>query len=305
MPFIDMCYKYCVEHDISATHGEKIAKKSLSEDDMVKNEGISRRKMIPRAYTSAIDYRLRLHSNTFQTNYVIFGSKSNDELSEKEAREKCFDTYHGLLSQILGQVISSDPVNVSNDEGSNTGRENSFPVVLPVAFNRSICIQHAHHPKTQETACQHIALFSFNDLCRKDIGAADYRAIASSFSAIIIHTIPVLSLKEHNEARRFITLIDELYEAKCCIFCSAEAAPNDLFAVPEHFVKNNLNAEQSGIDFKSDKLLGVDVAQQGGIGVGQLASVKELTFAFQRAASRLVQMCSRKWWDSYYKGTDK
>ena len=51
------------------------------------------------------------------------------------------------------------------------------------------------------------------------------------------------------------------------------------------------------METKVGELFGIDVAQSSGKTVGELASVRELSFAFRRAASRLTQMCSRQWWD--------
>ena len=48
---------------------------------------------------------------------------------------------------------------------------------------------------------------------------------------------------------------------------------------------------------ESEKIFGIDVAQQGGAPVGALASVRELSFAFERSSSRIFEMCSRSWWN--------
>ncbi len=55
---------------------------------------------------------------------------------------------------------------------------------------------------------------SFDFLCKQDLGAADYGAIAHEFPTVIIDRIPRLSLQNAAEARRFIILVDELYEHK-------------------------------------------------------------------------------------------
>lgn len=61
------------------------------------------------------------------------------------------------------------------------------------------------------------------------MGAADYLTIASTYRTVIITDIPVLKLSSKNQARRFIWLIDALYESRCNIICSAEAEPEQLF----------------------------------------------------------------------------
>ncbi|KAI4153268.1 MAG: hypothetical protein LQ340_002415, partial [Diploschistes diacapsis] len=74
-----------------------------------------------------------------------------------------------------------------------------------------------------------ISLWSFPELCARNLGPADYVSLASTFHTFILIDVPVLSLLEKNEARRFITLLDALYEAKCKLLIQASAGPDDLF----------------------------------------------------------------------------
>ena len=74
-----------------------------------------------------------------------------------------------------------------------------------------------------------IALCSFHSLCATNLGPAEYITICSTFHTLILTDVPVLTLLQKNEARRFITLLDALYEAKCRLLVSAEAPPDKLF----------------------------------------------------------------------------
>jgi cell division protein ZapE len=74
---------------------------------------------------------------------------------------------------------------------------------------------------------------SFADLCAKPLGPADYLAIAEAARVLILDDIPVLSRARNNEARRFVTLIDALYEARVRLICSAAAEPPALYAEGE------------------------------------------------------------------------
>ena len=53
--------------------------------------------------------------------------------------------------------------------------------------------------------------------------------MASTFHTLILDSVPVLTLSQKNEARRFITLLDALYEARCKLIMHAEAGPDDIF----------------------------------------------------------------------------
>ena len=74
-----------------------------------------------------------------------------------------------------------------------------------------------------------VARFGFEDLCAKPLGAADYLAIAEAFHTVLIDDIPALSPAKRNEAKRFVTLIDALYENKVRLICSAEVGANELY----------------------------------------------------------------------------
>ena len=77
-----------------------------------------------------------------------------------------------------------------------------------------------------------------------------------------------------NSSRRFITLIDELYDNKCALLCIAQSYPDLLF--PSSSASSSL-------------------LENG----GDSASIAEMNYAFQRTKSRLYQMCSKLWWDKY------
>jgi cell division protein ZapE len=74
-----------------------------------------------------------------------------------------------------------------------------------------------------------VAVFSFRRLCGEPRGAADYLAIAQRFHTVIIVGIPVMTREMRNEAARFVTLIDALYEHKVKLLAAADAEPAGLY----------------------------------------------------------------------------
>jgi cell division protein ZapE len=98
--------------------------------------------------------------------------------------------------------------------------------------------QHPGAPSTIEVKGRHVpvplasmgvARFRFADLCEKPLGAADYLSIARAFHTIILDCVPVLTAERRNEARRFVHLIDTLYDNRNCLIVSAEAEPLGLY----------------------------------------------------------------------------
>lgn len=77
-------------------------------------------------------------------------------------------------------------------------------------------------------AAGRVARFTFRDLCEKPLGASDFLAIADRFDTVFIDHIPLLSADRRNETKRFIILIDALYDHTVRLFASAAAMPEDL-----------------------------------------------------------------------------
>jgi cell division protein ZapE len=78
-------------------------------------------------------------------------------------------------------------------------------------------------------AAQGVARFSFADLCAQPLGALDYLRIAHAFHTVLISDVPVLTPPRRNEARRFINLIDALYDNRVGLVVSADAEPDELY----------------------------------------------------------------------------
>jgi cell division protein ZapE len=74
-----------------------------------------------------------------------------------------------------------------------------------------------------------VALTSFDELCMHALGPADYLEIGRRFDIIILADIPKLTNEKCNEAKRFVTLIDALYEHKVKLICSAEVPAQELY----------------------------------------------------------------------------
>ena len=80
-----------------------------------------------------------------------------------------------------------------------------------------------------------VARFSFHDLCEAPLAAADYLRIAREFHTIILDHIPAMTYDNRDAAKRFIILIDTLYDMNVKLIASAAAAPEDLYRADQGF----------------------------------------------------------------------
>lgn len=158
--------------------------------------------------------------------------------------------------------------------------------------------------------------FDFADLCGQSLGPADYLTLASTFHTLVLDKVPVLTLLKKTEARRFITLLDALYECPRKLLISAEQ-PESLFFPDaatgtdddllwtESYTKAQLDmstpyrpniASYTGRNRDEMVVSVVDTP----VDSSKLSAFtgEDDRFAFRRAVSRLYEMRSRRWWES-------
>jgi peroxisome-assembly ATPase len=163
------------------------------------------------------------------------------------------------------------------------------------------------------------ARFDFSELCARNLGPADYLTIASSFSTIIIDNVPILTLTMKNEARRFITLLDALYECRVKLLIRAATSPEILFFPDadsvasedllwkESYSKAQLdmtNPYRPNISTytgrnQSETVVKVPLVDRP-VDSSRLTAFtgEDERFAYRRAVSRLFEMTSKRWWES-------
>ncbi len=98
------------------------------------------------------------------------------------------------------------------------------PLEIPV-LGRSLHVPESAH------GC---ARFSFVDLCEAPLGPPDYLALASHFQTVFVEGIPALKTSQRNEAKRFVLLIDTLYDAKRHLVASSAQPPERIYPQGDH-----------------------------------------------------------------------
>jgi cell division protein ZapE len=101
-----------------------------------------------------------------------------------------------------------------------------------------------------------VARFSFAELCDKPLAASDYLRLAHDYHTILIDRIPVMDYAERNAAKRFIALIDTLYDNAVKLMASAQADPVSLYRATEGFEANEFKRTSSRlIEMSSESYL--------------------------------------------------
>ncbi len=118
-----------------------------------------------------------------------------------------------------------------------------------------------HVPK----ALKGVAVFSFKRLCGEARGATDYLAVARHFHSVIIVGIPRMGPENRNEAARFVTLIDALYEYKVKLLASAAAPPDQLYVAGDGAFEFERTASRLA-EMQSDDYLALGHGQEDAAG---------------------------------------
>jgi len=140
-----------------------------------------------------------------------------------------------------------------------------------------------------EKCCGRILDVSFSDLCEKPLGATDYLAIARVFRTVILRNVPVFTRSNLGESRRFITLVDTLYDNRVRLACSAAADVQELFRVDAN---DQIELTDSQRVLMDDLRVGArEEAAQANVFSGA-----EEEFAFNRTVSRLNEMRTAAYW---------
>jgi len=144
-----------------------------------------------------------------------------------------------------------------------------------------------------DKSCGGVLFSTFEELCARPLWTNDYLKLTQVFHTIIIKDIPILSQKNKAEARRFICLIDTLYDHKIRVVASGELPYWELFQNTSISDEERLDANRMLIDD-----LGIKAADKGSLDSGVFSGEEEL-FAFDRTVSRMTEMQTPDYWKKW------
>jgi len=141
-------------------------------------------------------------------------------------------------------------------------------------------------------AAGRVGRLTFSELCESNSGEADYLALAQHFDVVVVENIPKFrSLEAADTLRRFVKLLDVLYDRKVRLVLSAEASLDDLFADIRSDIKSGGNlgdlAWRTAL-YSADGSAGMSPAAA--------STLMEAVRATERAESRLREMRTERYW---------
>ncbi|XP_051205938.1 uncharacterized protein [Lolium perenne] len=156
------------------------------------------------------------------------------------------------------------------------GDEEPTPQTVEVVMGRKLQVPLGAH------GC---AYFTFEDLCDRPIGAADYFGLFKRFHTLAVDGVPKFGFHNRAAAYRFVTLVDVMYENKARLLCTAEARPLELFENIVTVAEAQRSSPRSSRSSKSDN--------------PDLCVDNELGFAKDRTISRLTELNSREYLEEF------
>ncbi|XP_077286826.1 putative ATPase N2B [Arctopsyche grandis] len=239
-----------------------VATSNRAPDDLYKN-GLQRSNFVPFiqvlkdhceviSLNSGIDYRRRTGDNKIGGTYFV--------VNEDNINNNPVDTLFKFLVSMENDIIRPRTINIM-------GRN--------VKFNKS---------------CGQVLDTTFSELCERPLGSSDYLMLARSFHTIIIRDIHQITSKLPS-GRRFITLIDNLYDSKTRLVMSSNVPVSELFV-----------AQSSNDDINDHQRMLMDdlgITKNSENAKASIFTGEEEIFAFDRCISRIIEMSSPEYWDSW------
>ena len=186
----------------------------------------------------------RLFERLFEEEVVVVATSNRppDELYKNGLNRQLFLPFIGLikrkldlveiagprdfrLQQLMAAPVYYAPLGPAADEAM----ERAWKRLTAGATPQHVTLDVSGRALRVEREAAGVARFSFDELCARPLGPADYLEIAERFHTVLLENVPRLSRSMREEAARFRTLVDALYEAKVKLVASADAPPHDLY----------------------------------------------------------------------------
>lgn len=173
----------------------------------------------------------------------IFASVSLEGLNLVTKRDTDHDEkWLGMLkNDALGVPKESEKLNPKVTLNSLSDGPSEFTV-----YGRTTRVPHTFNNNS-------VCYLDYGYICQGLFSSSDYITLASLYKTVILDNVPVMTTKMKNEARRFITLLDALYEAKCQLYMRSEAPLDELF-FPDAVEADNANINSNRLEVQDEEM---------------------------------------------------
>jgi len=169
----------------------------------------------------------------------------------------------GGIDYRLEQMRALDTYIVPNDQIAQEKLENAFTSLTHGSRAHAASIPVQGRDVAIPKAAQGVALVGFEDICGRPLGPADFLEIARRYHTLIIPGIPKMSPDNMDMAKRFVTLIDAMYEGHVKLICSADVDPPDLYTEGTGSFEFERTASRL-IEMQSENYMKLDHAKRNG-----------------------------------------
>jgi cell division protein ZapE len=170
------------------------------------------------------------------------------------------------LEKLAGMQVWYVPADKAADEALDDAWRRLAPGEAGAPQNLPLKGRSIYVPR----AAMGVARFGFHDLCEQPLAAVDYLRIAREYHTVILDHVPVMTFETRNAAKRFIILIDTLYDMNVKLIASADAEPDALYRGEEGFEAQEFRRTASRlIEMRSQAYL----ARPHGAAHGQLSGL--------------------------------
>jgi cell division protein ZapE len=178
---------------------------------------------------------------------VLTSNTAPDRLYEGGLNRQLFLPFIGLIKQRLDVVTLNGPKDYRLESlsrvpvyltplgpGADAAMDAAWRRVTGTAQGERATLSVQGRELVVPKAAKGAARFTFEELCARPLGAADYLALARTYHTLFLDRIPLLTPAMSNDARRFTLLIDTLYDEQVKLVCSAAGNPDELYATGEN-----------------------------------------------------------------------